>query len=153
MFPFVKVSPESSYLDYLPVVCISWGSELELFCSTRMGSVSAGPALPMTNCFHFGFRLIYQTLLTLAGVFSTYLLNVHWSAAVNFVNKNATVAFSNLLFHKVSLKPSVFVSSNISMSVIHESNLFNKSYIWRSETTVCVDNKWVWIDNVESTYM
>lgn len=43
------------------------------------------------------------------------LTEFYWTAAVNFGSNNGRVEFSNLVLPKVSLKPSVLLSSNLSM--------------------------------------
>lgn len=70
---FVKVSQESSDLEYLPVACVCQSSELALFCS-RQGCVSALLLSPW-KIFYFGFGLIHQAVLPLDGVFSHHLLS------------------------------------------------------------------------------
>jgi len=45
-FPFVKVSQESSYLDYLSVACISQGPELASFYSRPIGRDLFQPCQP-----------------------------------------------------------------------------------------------------------
>lgn len=93
--------------------CLCQSSELALLCS-REGSVSALPALPVKS-FLFVFGQIYQAILTLAGVFFWSLTEFYWTAPVNFLSNNGRVEFPNLVLPEVSLKPSLLLSSNLSM--------------------------------------
>lgn len=110
-FPFalVKVSQESWDLDYLPVACLCQSSGLALFCSEQ-GSVSALPTLPVES-----FLLWICTNLpghsNIGWNFFRSLTEFYSIAAVNFVSNSGMVGFSNLVFLKISLKPSVLISS------------------------------------------